>query len=240
MQTARFLNVDTSLHVFCGDYIPDKATKEISDKYWDITKALELVNFPLVIPGTKIYRAVQARKTAMYWLKLAAHKSKIAMANGAPPTCMIDEWVTIINDPGYKGRKDFSDHEMALTLFSFLFASQDAMSSGLIYGFQHLVDHPEILAKIREEQERVRQGDYEKPITLDMYDEMTYLKAFVKESLRVKPPVLMVSNLKRHRCLSIIFRLSDPIRNDETFPNLARLHRPHRQHGHPLVLQFHA
>src|ERR1700730_5859211 len=115
MQTARFLNVDTSLHVFCGDYIPDKATKVIYDKYWDITKALELVNFPLVIPGTKIYRAVQARKTAMYWLKLAAHKSKIAMANGVPPTCMLDEWVTIINDPGYKGRKDFSDHEMALT-----------------------------------------------------------------------------------------------------------------------------
>src|ERR1700730_13625538 len=126
------------------------------------------------------------------------------MANGAAPGCMLDEWVTLLNDPSYKGRRNFNDNEMAMVLFSFLFASQDAMSSGLIYGFQHLVDHAEILAKIREEQERVRQGDYEKPITLDMYDEMTYLKAFVKESLRVKPPVLMVSSLKRHRCLSII------------------------------------
>jgi sterol 22-desaturase len=192
MQTARFLNMDTSIHVFCGNHIPDSAAQEINDKYWAITKALELVNFPLVIPGTKVYRAVQARKVAMYWLELAAHKSKIAMANGMVPQCMLDEWVTLLNAPAYKGRRDFSDNEMAMVLFSFLFASQDAMSSGLIYGFQHLVDHPDVLAKVREEQERVRQGDYEKPMTLEMLDDMPYLQAVVRESLRVQPPVLMV------------------------------------------------
>ena len=192
MQTARYLNMDTSLHVFCGDHIPDHAAKEINDQYWAITKALELVNFPLAIPGTKVYRAIQARKVAMYWLESAAHKSKIAMANGATPQCMLDEWVTLLNDPSYKGRRDFSDNEMAMVLFSFLFASQDAMSSGLIYGFQHLVDHPDVFAKVREEQERVREGDYAKPLTLEMLDQMPYLQAVVRESLRVKPPVLMV------------------------------------------------
>jgi C-22 sterol desaturase len=106
---------------------------------------------------------------------------------------MLDEWVTLLNDPSYKGRRNFSDNEMAMVLFSFLFASQDAMSSGLIYGFQHLVDHPDVFAKIRAEQERVREGDYEKPLTLDMLDQMPYLQAVVRESLRVKPPVLMVS-----------------------------------------------
>ena len=195
MQTARYLNMDTSLHVFCGDHIPDHAAKEINDQYWAITKALELVNFPLAIPGTKVYRAIQARKVAMYWLESAAHKSKIAMANGATPQCMLDEWVTLLNDPSYKGRRDFSDNEMAMVLFSFLFASQDAMSSGLIYGFQHLVDHPEVFAKVREEQERVREGDYAKPLTLEMLDQMPYLQAVVRESLRVKPPVLMVCYL---------------------------------------------
>ena len=105
---------------------------------------------------------------------------------------MLDEWVAILNDPAYKGRREFSDHEMAMVVFSFLFASQDAMSSGLIYGFQHLADHPRVLAKIREEQDRVRGGDYEKPLTLKMLDEMPYLRAMVKETLRVKPPVTMV------------------------------------------------
>jgi C-22 sterol desaturase len=192
MLTARNLNMETSLRVFCGHHIPEEATREISEKYWFITQALELVNFPLVIPGTKIYNAIQARKVAHAWLELAAHNSKIAMAQGAEPECMMDEWVRLLADPAYKGRKDFSDREMALVIFSFLFASQDAMSSGLIYGFQHLADHPDILAKIRDEQELVRAGDYEKPLTLEMLDQMPYLMAFVKESMRVKPPVTMV------------------------------------------------
>ncbi|KAJ7823578.1 cytochrome P450 [Mycena olivaceomarginata] len=192
MFPARFLNMDTSLRVFCGNHIPDEATKEINDKYWDITKALELVNFPLPLPGTKIYKAIQARKAAMYWLTLAAKNSKIEMANGGEPTCLLDEWVKLLNDPTYKGKRDFSDHEMAMVVLSFLFASQDAMSSGLVYGFQHLVDHPEILAKVREEQERVRQGNYENPLTIDLLDQMPYLSAVVKESMRVQPPVVMV------------------------------------------------
>ncbi|EKM60712.1 uncharacterized protein PHACADRAFT_246788 [Phanerochaete carnosa HHB-10118-sp] len=192
MMTMRNLNMDTSLRVFCGNHIPEHAAKEISEKYWQITTALELVNFPLALPGTKVYNAIQARKVAMKWLEFAARKSKESVAAGNPPECMLEEWVTILSDPAYKGRREFSDFEMAMVVFSFLFASQDAMSSGLIYGFQHLADHPEVLAKVREEQERVRGGDYEKPVTLEMMDEMLYLRAMVKETLRVKPPVTMV------------------------------------------------
>lgn len=192
MMTARELNMETSLAVFCGSHIPEHAAKEISDKYWAITVALELVNFPLALPGTKVYRAIQARKVAMKWLELAAKKSKESVAAGNPPECMLEEWVAILSDPSYKGRKEFTDREMAMVVFSFLFASQDAMSSGLIYGFQHLADHPEVLRKIREEQTRARGGDFDKPMTLEMMDDMPYLRAMVKETLRVKPPVTMV------------------------------------------------
>jgi C-22 sterol desaturase len=192
MMKVRDLNMETSLRVFCGNYLPEEAPREISDKYWDITVALELVNFPWALPGTKVYRAIQARKIALAWLELAARRSKEAMAQGKEPSCMLDEWVTLLNDPAYKGRREFSDHEMAMVLFSFVFASQDAMSSGLLYGFQHLADHPDILAKIREEQSRVRPGQHNKPMTLEDLDQMPYLRAVVKESLRVKPPVTMV------------------------------------------------
>lgn len=182
----------TSLRVFCGQHISEKGCEEINEKYWQISKALELVNFPLALPGTKVYRAIQARKAAHKWLELAAQKAKISMAAGHEPECMLDEWVRVLNDPAYKGRKDFSDREMAMAVFSFLFASQDAMSSGLIFGFQHLVDNPDVLAKVREEQDRVRAGDPNKPLTLEMMDEMVYMRAFVKETLRVVPPVTMV------------------------------------------------
>lgn len=193
MKTARNLNMHTSVRVFCGNHIPEEGLIEVSEKYWDITRALQLVNFPFALPGTNVWKAIQARKAAFKWLEMAAAKAKIAIANGAEPECMLDEWVKVLQDPTYKGRKDFSDREMAMVVFSFLFASQDAMSSGLIYGFQHLADNPEILAKIREEQHRVRGNDVDKPITLEMLENMPYLKAFVKETLRVKPPVTMVA-----------------------------------------------
>lgn len=209
MMPMRDLNMETSLRVFCGSHLPDEATREISDTYWAITNALELVNFPLALPGTKIYGAIQARKIAFKWLELAAKRSKEAMSQGREPQCMIDEWVTLVNDPAYKGRKEFSDREMAMVVFSFLFASQDAMSSGVIYGFQHLADHPDVLAKIREEQKRVRPGQHDRPMTLEDLDQMPYLRAVVKESLRVKPPVTMVrcsfySVLRT--CLDITYR----------------------------------
>lgn len=203
MMTARHLNMDTSLRVFCGKHISEEAAIEINEKYWAITQSLELVNFPLAIPGTKVYKAIQARKVALRWLELAAKKSKEAMTSGADPECMLDEWVQVLNDPTYKGKRDFSDREMAMVLFSFLFASQDAMSSGLIYGFQHLADNPDILAKVRAEQMAIRQGNFDKPLTLEMIEQMTYLNAFVKESMRVMPPVTMVSFVLRINCITL-------------------------------------
>lgn len=227
MMTARAMNMDTSLRVFCGKHIPEHAAREINEKYWAITQALELVNFPLALPGTKVYKAIQARKVALRWLELAAHNSKIAMANGAEAECMLDEWVQSLADPTYKGRKEFSDLEMAMVVFSFLFASQDAMSSGLIYGFQHLADHPEVMAKVKEEQERVRQGDYERPLSLDMLGQMPYLQAVVKESMRVQPPVLMV-------CWSSSYTLLFANRI-----NAIRFHtKPPRPSRSPIIILF--
>ena len=201
MIPVRDFNMEVSLKVFCGPHIPQHAVKEISHKYWQITKSLELVNFPLALPGTKIYGAVQARKYAMKYLVEAAEKSKAAMAAGAQVECLIDEWAREImamkeQDGDAAGasktKRDFSAHEIAQVVLSFLFASQDAMSSGIVYMFQHFADHPDVLAKIREEQMRVREGDLDRPMSLDMLDDMPYLRACVRESLRVKPPVTMV------------------------------------------------
>ena len=48
------------------------------------------------------------------------------------------------------------------------------------------------MAKVREEQYRVRDNDVDSPLTLDMLDQMTYTRAMIKEALRLLPPVIMV------------------------------------------------
>ncbi|CAO1635050.1 unnamed protein product [Sympodiomycopsis kandeliae] len=205
MMEFRELNMDTSLKVFCGDYIPEHGRKQVNDNYWLITVALELVNFPFAWPGTKIYNAIQARKMAMKWFEHTAAESKKHIAAGGEVTCLTDAWVKSMLDakedrenpdlPADQRRvllRDFSDREIALVLLSFLFASQDAMSSGVTYLFQHMADRPDHLRKVREEQYRIRGDDIYAPLTLEQVDEMEYTKAVVKESLRLMPPVLMV------------------------------------------------
>ncbi|KDE08747.1 C-22 sterol desaturase [Microbotryum lychnidis-dioicae p1A1 Lamole] len=218
----RDLNMETSLRVFCGDYIAQENVREITDKYWLITKALELVNFPFSFPGTKVYNACRARASTLKYLAAAARQSKEAMMAGKEADCLLDAWVEQIlatreyqdNKEGGAERpnllvKEYSDHEMSLVLLSFIFASQDAMSSSLTFGFQHLADYPAVFAKVREEQERIRAGDHESAVTLEQLEQMPYTNAVVREVLRHRPPVLMVPYLTKK---------AFPITEDYTVP----------------------
>jgi len=205
----RDLNMETSLRVFCGEYIPEEGAKEISDNYWLITQALELVNFPLAIPGTKVYAAVQARKVAVKWFEHACAESKKRMKlAGSQPNCLLDEWVKNLLEQ-HDGVEKYTNTEMSLVVLSFIFASQDAMSSSVTFGFQFLADYPDVLAKVREEQELIRGGDYESDVQIDQLDKMVYTRAMVKEVLRYRPPVLMVPYMTTK---------AFPISNDYTVP----------------------
>lgn len=133
------------------------------------------------------------------------------MAAGEPVTCLVDAWMAeqisarsggVISDESDRKvlSREFTNHEIALVVLSFLFASQDAMTSSIVNTFELLADHPEILEKVREEQYRVRENDVEAPVTIEMIDQMVYTRAMVKEALRVLPPVIMV----RSRFLALV------------------------------------
>jgi C-22 sterol desaturase len=61
----RDLNVAVSCRTFFGYWIKDSQIKQISEDYWYITAAMELVNFPLALPYTKVWYGIRARKTAL-------------------------------------------------------------------------------------------------------------------------------------------------------------------------------
>lgn len=199
----RDLNMETSLTTFVGPYMSEAEVQEINDKYWLITVALELVNFPFAWPGTKVYNAIKARDLVMKYLTRASAESKKRMADPLEETrCLLDEWTRAMvharegksadNEDVKLLSREFSDHEIGLVIVSFLFASQDAMSSAIVWGFQLIADHPEVLAKIREEQYRIRGNDLNAPLTLDLLDDMIYTRAAVKEITRIRPSVIMV------------------------------------------------
>lgn len=209
MTEFRDINCAVSLRTFVGHYISDEAVKDISENYYRITAALELVNFPIIIPFTKTWYGKRCADKVLSEFAACAAKSKIAMEAGNEPNCTMDSWIKSMFDARdyakkiesgeIKGEqkasariKMFSNIEIAMTIFTFLFASQDASSSASTWQFQILADRPDVMAKVREEQLRVRGGDPYKRVDLDLIDQMVYTRAVVKEQLRYRPPVIMV------------------------------------------------
>lgn len=199
-----------SCKTFVGNHMDDETVKKIADDYFLITAALELVNFPVIIPFTKTWYGKKAADMVMVEFAKCAAKSKAYLAAGGEVTCIMDGWIKLqMESAAYREKiakgipvddsekpasllRDFTDYEIAQTVFTFLFASQDATSAACTWLFQIMADRPEILDKVREENYRLRNGDRNAPLTMDMLESMTYTRAVVKECLRYRPPVIMV------------------------------------------------
>jgi C-22 sterol desaturase len=210
MPEFRELMCAVSCRTFVGHYISDEAIKKIADDYYNITAALELVNFPIIIPFTKTWYGKKAADMVLEEFAKCAAKSKVRMAAGGEIGCIMDGWVKAQLDSANwrehseKGLsmegiekpspllRDFTDYEISQTVFTFLFASQDATSSAATWLFQTMAQRPDVLDKIREENLRVRGGDRAKGMTMDLMDEMPYTLGAVRELLRYRPPVIMV------------------------------------------------
>jgi C-22 sterol desaturase len=215
MPEFRELMCAVSLRTFCGHYVSDEAVKKIADDYYLITEALELVNFPIIIPFTKTWYGKKASDMVLVEFSAACAKSKARMAAGGEPTCIMDAWVKNIlasktwRDAEAAGLntneldkpspllREFSDYEIAQTVFTFLFASQDATSSAATWLFQTMAQRPDVLDRVREENLKVRNGDANGAVDLDQLESMTYTRAVVRELLRYRPPVIMVPYLAK-------------------------------------------
>ncbi|CAN8102212.1 unnamed protein product [Discula destructiva] len=210
MHEFREIVTAVSLRTFCGYYISDEAVKKIADDYYMITEALELVNFPIIIPFTKTWYGKKASDMVLAEFAKAAAKSKVRMAAGGEVLSIMDGWVKNMLDSETWRQADakglsteglnkptplvriFTDMEIAQTLFTFLFASQDATSSAATWLFQIMAQRPEILERIRAENYKVRNGDIHAPVNMDQLESLKYTRAVVRELLRYRPPVLMV------------------------------------------------
>ena len=210
MPVFRELMCAVSCRTFVGHYMSEKIVKKIAKDYYLITKALDLVNFPIIIPFTRTWYGKKAADMVLDEFSICAAKCKARMAAGGEINCISDAWVKQIQDSEkYRARiaagenvdqsekpamllREFTDWEISQTVFTFLFASQDATSSACTWLFQLLADRPEWLAKVREENLRLRNGDRNKRFDMDMLESMVVTRAVVKETLRYRPPVIMV------------------------------------------------
>jgi C-22 sterol desaturase len=203
MREFREFSCAVALRSFLGTYITEEQVKVISDNYYRVTEALELVNFPWILPYTKAWYGKKIADMTMKIFEKGAQMSKDNMAAGGQVTCVCDDWMKMIHDSKAGSDnvdasvksllvRDYSNQEISEVFFAFLFAAQDATSSACTWLYQLVADRPDVMKKIREEQLAVRQGDLTRKLDLDLIDKMEYTNMVIKEALRYRPPVPMV------------------------------------------------
>lgn len=210
MPLSREINCALACRTFLGDYISPNAVKRIADDFYLVTAALELVNIPLSIyvPFTKPWLGKRTADAIKEEFLKCASACKANMGTGAKPTCIVDQWVLhMMESSEYYDRiangeqdlekpknliREFTNAEIAQTLFIFLFASQDTSSSAMTWIFQVLAQRPDVLQRVRNENLAVRGGCPNVPFDLSMFESLTYTNAVIKEVLRHRPPVIFI------------------------------------------------
>ena len=119
---------------------------------------------------------------------------------GAEPRCLLDFWAIRVNELIAEAAADrttpeefTSDWAMGDSMMDFLFASQDASTASLVWSIHFMSEHPEMLARVREEQAAVNPDNG--PLTYELLEKMTFARCIVKEILRIRTPPPMVPHI---------------------------------------------
>lgn len=110
---------------------------------------------------------------------------EIAQRRGSPDPDKMDilSLLVAVRDEAGEG---FTDKEIRDQVMTLMFAGHDTSTSTLTFMMHELARHPDVLARLREEQDRVLGGD---PPDIDRLErEMPYLDMVVDEVLRLYPP----------------------------------------------------
>jgi cytochrome P450 family 710 subfamily A protein len=195
------LNTNTSLSVFVGPYLTAEKRKQFQADYTTLTTGI--LAFPINAPGTLVNKARKATDNILENLTVVAAQSKERMRSQTQPECLLDYWMKNLvkeideavanNEPA---PAHSSDLDVAKVVLDFLFASQDASTSSLTFAVHLLSTYPDVLEKIRAEQQALRPNP-DTPISYEMLSEMKYTWQVMRELLRFRPPATIVPHIAK-------------------------------------------
>ena len=151
-----------------------------------------LLAFPINFPGTKLNKAIEARKRIIKVLIPIIKRCQEKMINDSIiPECLLEEWMKIVIKKPIHEREN--DDDYAFHILDFLFASQDASTSSLVWVFEYLSKYCDILKLLQEEQDLLRPNN--EKISLELLKKMDYTNRFVKELLELSAPAVSVPHI---------------------------------------------
>ncbi|CAI9293012.1 unnamed protein product [Lactuca saligna] len=197
----RDMNLETSQNVFVGPYLSGDSRKrfEVDYNFFNVG----LMKLPIDLPGTAFRNARLAVSRLIETLAVCAEDSKTKMKTGEDPTCLVDFWmqetlreIAAAEEAGEKHPPPHSNStEIGGHLFDFLFASQDASTSSLLWAVTLLDSHPDVLERVRTEVSGIWTPESDTLITTEQLREMRYTEAVAREVVRYRAPATLVPHI---------------------------------------------
>ncbi|EGC37157.1 cytochrome P450 family protein [Dictyostelium purpureum] len=184
----RDLNMAVSTGVFVGNNTPVEIREEIAKNFFLMNEGF--LCLPIDLPGTTLRKAINARVRLVELFTIIIENSRKRMSAGEECQSLIDLWVEHFLNCPEEERDELSNDTIIFTLLSFMFASQDALTSSLVWTIHLMANHPDVLARVRAEQKALRKTD--EPLNLDTMRQANYTRMVVNEILRFRPPAVMV------------------------------------------------
>jgi retinoid hydroxylase len=138
-----------------------------------------LFSLPVNLPWTKFGKALRSRE------QLLTKMEQIIVKRQQQTACSQDALGLLLQATDEDGSK-LSIKELKDQVLLLLFAGHETLTSAIASFCSLLAQHPDVLTKVRTEQENF---DFNQPLTLESLKEMTYLEQVIKEVMRVIPPV---------------------------------------------------
>ncbi|KAI3456024.1 hypothetical protein Pfo_012687 [Paulownia fortunei] len=189
----RDMNLETSQTVFVGPYLNEDARKRFNVDYNYFN--VGLMKLPIDFPGFAFRNARLAVQRLIETLAGCAEESEKKMKTGEEATCLIDFWMQENLRELSEKPFEYSHKEIGGHLFDFLFASQDASTSSLLWAVALLDSHPHVLEKVRKEVANYWVPEKDAVITGEQLRAMKYTEAVAREVVRIRAPATLVPHI---------------------------------------------
>ncbi|MEA5593729.1 cytochrome P450 [Rivularia sp. UHCC 0363] len=137
-----------------------------------------LFSIPLSLPWTSFGKALRSRKLLLKQIE------EIILQRQQQPASNNDALGMLLQATDDDGNK-LGVEEIKDQILTLLFAGHETLTSAIASMCLLLAQHPEVLAKVREEQQQLGFSQ----LTTENLKQMTYLDQVIKEVLRLVPPV---------------------------------------------------
>lgn len=180
------LTVLTSTRTLQGPEVRSRFTREFAQLYNDLDRALGAISF--YYPNLPIPLHSRRDKARI----LIGNLYQDIINNRRRTGEITEDMIHTLMNSEYPGGVQVPDDQIAGMCVALLLAGQHTSNVTSTWTGCHMLMYPHIMQKVMEEHNRVFPFDKPFEIDYEKYKQLPYMNNVIKETLRVRPPIIMV------------------------------------------------